>query len=89
MVTNEVHHRELETNSFEWKEKAVKMIVVSCFKACWGQAMEVSDTAKGQSAEGPENWTNLFKAHLHSQISAHPFAVRNHSSSLRQYGEEV
>lgn len=66
MVTNEAHRRELEINSFEWKEKAVKMIIVSCFKAWWEQATEVPDTAKGQSAEGPENWTNLFKVHLYS-----------------------
>lgn len=51
MVTNEAHCRELETNSFEWKEKAIKMIVVSCFKAWWEQAMEIPDTAEGQSAE--------------------------------------
>lgn len=51
--------------------------------------MEVPDTAEGQSAEGPENWTNLFEAHLHSQIHVHPFAVRNHSFPFRQCREEA
>lgn len=85
MVTNGSHQTDLETNCWESREKIVKMIVVSCFKA-WVQAMEVPDTTEIQSVEGPENWTNLYKKHLNSQIPAHSCAVRNHFSPLKKHG---
>lgn len=58
----------------------MKVIAGSCIKS-WGVlAMEVPDTAEGQSAEGPKRWT-IFKRNIST-----PRCCPSRYISLRQHG---